>query len=76
VLKDFLKHGWAKTRGVPCLLRVPWLEITTDEALEWSLDGEPAAQPSTSLRWAAGAAARYRMLPGPLMQAQQAFFKS
>eukprot|EP00967_Tisochrysis_lutea_P059252 scaffold75536_cov17-Tisochrysis_lutea.AAC.3 len=50
VLKDFFKKGWAGTRSVPCLLRVPWLEIETEEAFEWSLDGEPAAHPSTSLR--------------------------
>ena len=27
VLKDFMRKGWAGTRSVPCLLRVPWLEI-------------------------------------------------
>jgi hypothetical protein len=50
VVMDVLKNGWSQAHSAPCLLRVPWLEVETEEPFDWSLDGEPASHPSTYLR--------------------------
>lgn len=51
LVSGVFKQGAHRTKLVPTLLRLPWLEIATESGLDWSLDGEPQPDKADSFRF-------------------------